>query len=163
MWASWRQDGGVEGHELIYSDENTKSQLTVDQPLTKNYKKKEKLEPIKKDILHTKTKKKAQGDFESKSHSVVSDSLRSHGLYSLWILQSRILEWVAIPFSRGSSQPRDRTQFSHIAGRFFTSWATREAQGDGRRGEIKIKSNPISTGWVTHKLENNYAIEVLLQ
>ena len=36
------------------------------------------------------------------------------------ILQARILEWVAIPFSRGSSQPRDPTQVSHIAGRFFT-------------------------------------------
>jgi len=36
------------------------------------------------------------------------------------ILQARILEWVAIPFSRGSSQPRDRTQVSHTAGRFFT-------------------------------------------
>ena len=44
------------------------------------------------------------------------------------ILQARILEWVAFPFSRGSSQPRDRTQVSLIAGRFFTSWATREAQ-----------------------------------
>ena len=38
-----------------------------------------------------------------------------------------MLEWVAIPFSRGSSQPRDQTQASHIAGGFFTSWATREA------------------------------------
>ena len=44
------------------------------------------------------------------------------------ILQARILEWVVFPFSRGSSQPRDRTQVSHIAGRFFTSWATWEAQ-----------------------------------
>ena len=43
------------------------------------------------------------------------------------ILQTRILEWVAIPFSRGSSQPRDWTQVSCIAGRFFTSWAIREA------------------------------------
>ena len=42
------------------------------------------------------------------------------------ILQARILEWVAFPFSRGSSQPRDQTQVSRIAGRFFTSWATRE-------------------------------------
>ena len=40
------------------------------------------------------------------------------------ILQARILEWVAFPFSRGSSQPRDRTQVSHIADGFFTSWAT---------------------------------------
>ena len=35
------------------------------------------------------------------------------------ILQARILEWVAFPFSRGSSQPRDRTQVSRLAGRFF--------------------------------------------
>ena len=42
------------------------------------------------------------------------------------ILQERILEWVAIPFSRGSSQPRDRTWFSCIIGRFFTVWVTRE-------------------------------------
>ena len=36
------------------------------------------------------------------------------------ILQTRILEWVVIPFSRGPSQPRDRTQVSCIAGGFFT-------------------------------------------
>ena len=47
---------------------------------------------------------------------------------SAWrILQARILEWVAIPFSRESSQPRDQTQVSHIAGGFFTSWATGES------------------------------------
>ena len=44
------------------------------------------------------------------------------------ILQARILEWVAYPFSRGSSQPRVWTQDSHIADRFFISWATRKAQ-----------------------------------
>ena len=44
------------------------------------------------------------------------------------ILQARLLEWVAFPFSRGSSQPRDGSQVSHIAGGSFTSWATREAQ-----------------------------------
>ena len=44
------------------------------------------------------------------------------------ILQARILEWVAFLFSRGSSQPRDWTQVSHMAGGFFTSWATRETQ-----------------------------------
>ena len=43
------------------------------------------------------------------------------------ILHARMLEWVAVPFSRGSSQHRDRTQTSCTAGRFFTSWATREA------------------------------------
>ena len=40
------------------------------------------------------------------------------------ILQARILEWVAFPFSGGSSQPRDQTQVSHITDGFFTSWAT---------------------------------------
>ena len=44
------------------------------------------------------------------------------------ILQARILEWVAFPFSRGSSQPRAQTQVSSLADRFFTSWVTREAQ-----------------------------------
>ena len=53
---------------------------------------------------------------ESESCSVMSDSLRPHG-----ILQARILEWVAFPFSRGSSQPRDKTWVSFITGRFFTS------------------------------------------
>ena len=68
------------------------------------------------------------------------------------ILQPRILEWVAIPFSRGSSQPRDWTQDSHTAGRFFTSWAIREANnkllmklnlfwGDSRTGPV-VKSLP---------------------
>ena len=45
-----------------------------------------------------------------------------------WILQARILKWVAFPFSRGSSQPRDQTQVSRIVGRFFTNWATRKVQ-----------------------------------
>ena len=43
------------------------------------------------------------------------------------IFHTRIPKWVAFPFSRGSSQPRDQTQVSRIAGGFFTSWATREA------------------------------------
>ena len=58
------------------------------------------------------------------SRSLVSDFLQLHGL---GIFQVRILEWAAFPFSRGSSQPRDGTQVSCIAGRFFTIWATREA------------------------------------
>ena len=55
-------------------------------------------------------------------------------LHCRWILyhlihqgSPRILEWVAYPFSRGSSQLRNRTRVSCITGRFFTSWATREA------------------------------------
>ena len=49
-----------------------------------------------------------------------------HAPLSMGILQARILEWVAMPSSRGSSQPRDRTQVSNVAGRFFTICATRE-------------------------------------
>ena len=44
------------------------------------------------------------------------------------ILHGKILEWVVISFSRGSSQPRDRTQVSRVAGRCFNLWDTREAQ-----------------------------------
>ena len=53
-------------------------------------------------------------------------TLWPRGLYR-GILQARIVEWIAIPFSRGSSWPRDQTQASHITGAFFTSWAKREA------------------------------------
>ena len=44
------------------------------------------------------------------------------------IRQARILEWTAMPSSRGSSKPRDRTQVSRITGRFFTTWAPRLLQ-----------------------------------
>ena len=56
---------------------------------------------------------------ESGSHSVVSDFLWSMDYTVDGILQARILEWVAFSFSRWSSQPRDRTQVSCIAGGFF--------------------------------------------
>ena len=67
------------------------------------------------------------------SCSVMSDSVTPwtaalQAPLSMGILQQRILEWVAMPSSRGSSQSRDRTQVSCIASRFFTVWATREAQ-----------------------------------
>ena len=94
----------------------------------------------------------------SESHSVVSDTLHSGQniqvgslsllqgtiptqgsnpglLHCRWILYQlnhkesrRILEWVAYPFSSGTSWPRNQTGVSCIAGRFFTSWATREAK-----------------------------------
>ena len=55
------------------------------------------------------------------------------GSYVLGILLARILEWIAIPFSRQSSPPSDWTRVSCIAGRFFTFWATREVLlKDGR-------------------------------
>ena len=54
-------------------------------------------------------------------------TLCDHMDYTVYrILQARILEWVATPFSRGSSQPRNQTQVSRITGGFFSSWATRE-------------------------------------
>ena len=55
------------------------------------------------------------------------------------ILQARILEWVAVPFPRGSSQPKDWTQVSCIAGRFFISWATRKAQWHHIKAHIPWK------------------------
>ena len=54
------------------------------------------------------------------------------------ILQARILEWIAIPFSRGSSQPREQTWVSCIAGRFFTVWTT---------GKTNQGSNPNPLHW----------------
>ena len=91
---------------------------------------------------------------ESESCSVVYDSLQPHGLYSPWNHQARILEWVTFPFSRGSSQPRDWTQVSRIAGGILTCWATREAQeywsgwtipspGDLPNPEIKLGSSAL--------------------
>ena len=53
----------------------------------------------------------------------------------------RILEWVAYPFSRASSQPRNRTRIFCIAGRFFTRWATREAK----------------TCWYSHSISGPYS------
>jgi len=121
---------------------------------------------------------------ESESHSVVSNSLQPHGLYSAWnspgqntgvgslsLLQGifptqgsdpglphcrrilyqlshqgnpRILECVAFPFSRGSSQPRDQTQVSRIAGRFFTSWAIRELLSHKKKNRI----TPSAVTWM---------------
>ena len=55
------------------------------------------------------------------------------------ILQARILEWVAISFSRGSSQPRDQTWLFCIVGRFFTVWDIREAP---KESPADTKENP---------------------
>ena len=72
------------------------------------------------------------------SHALLQGIFPTQGsnpglLHCRWILyhfshqrSPRILEWVAYPFSRGSSQPKNQTRVSCIAGRFFTSWATRE-------------------------------------
>ena len=65
-------------------------------------------------------------------------------------LQARILEWVAFPFSGGSSQPRDRTQVSHIAGVFFTT----EPQGKPAMQETQVQflgqEDPLEKEMATH-------------
>ena len=90
---------------------------------------------------------------KSESCLVVSDSLQSRGLCSCpWnslgkkilslfkkILSGKPQEWVAISFSRGSSQPRDRTRVSLIAGRCFTVWATREAESEEELKSLLMK------------------------
>ena len=58
----------------------------------------------------------------------------------------RILEWVAYPFSRGSSWPRNQTRIFCTAGTFFTSWGTREARMQSMSCEMP--------GWMNHKLES---------
>ena len=67
------------------------------------------------------TKPSPMVESESQSHSVVSDSLLPMDYTVQRILQARMLEQVAFPFSRVSSQPRDQAQVSCIAGGFFTS------------------------------------------
>ena len=70
------------------------------------------------------------------------------GCSVLGVLQARILEWVAIPFSRKSSWLRDRTWVFCIAGRFFTSWATKEARFyQQQMKDLGIMSNIRNEGW----------------
>ena len=69
------------------------------------------------------------------------------------IFQARVLEWVAISFSRGSSRPRDWNQVFRVVGRRFTVWATREIQGN--RLDIKKKSySSTDTALVTTEVMN---------
>ena len=63
------------------------------------------------------------------------------------ILQAWILEEVAVPFSRGSSQPRDRTQVSCTAGRFFTSWATSKSKDTGVGSHSLLQGIFQAQGW----------------
>ena len=67
-------------------------------------------------------------DWVSESHSVVSDSFRPHGLQSPWNSLGQNTGVGSLSLLQGIFQPRDWTQFSRIAGGFFTSWATREVQ-----------------------------------
>ena len=69
------------------------------------------------------------------------------------ILQARILEWAAIPFSRGSSQPKDWTQVSWTANGSFTIWTTTEAQntGWGVAHPTTAQSNRAKGRWRGHR------------
>ena len=78
----------------------------------------------------------------TQSHPTLFNSLDYSSPGSIHgILQARILEMVAIPFSRGSSRPRDWTKVSHIAGRFFIVWAIREDMNE------KLKKETIPIIW----------------
>ena len=67
---------------------------------------------------------------------------------------SQLLKWVAYPFSRGPSQPRIRTRISCIAGRFFTSWATREVL---MFIEVCVKvCSKMSNSLLSHNPSNSY-------
>ena len=83
----------------------------------------------------------------STSCSVIPGSWWPHGLQSPGssvheILQARILEWIAIPFSRGSSWLRDQTRV--IAGRFFPVWATREAWATNMNKSLRERFNKLT-------------------
>ena len=89
-----------------------------------------------------------ESESESISHSASPRSLWLYGLGSAvrGIFQARILEWVAIPFSRGSPQPRDWTQISYIAGIFFTIWGLRKTAFPSPT-EMKPGCVPTSGQW----------------
>ena len=75
------------------------------------------------------------------------------------ILQARTLEWVALPFSRGSSQPRDQTRVSHIAGRFFTVWATWEAPLLWNSGKLISKKSSTETALLVQWLRLHLPVQ----
>ena len=69
--------------------------------------------------------------------------------FSMGILQTKILEWVAMPSSKGSSQPRNWTQVFSIAGRFFTIWSTKETPREmWRNGNFTHSSQECN--WYLH-------------
>ena len=74
------------------------------------------------------------------------------------ILQSRVLEWVAVFFSRKSSQPRDRTWVSCIAGRCFTIWYTRE---DRKTPSRSVQSLLSSGDWDTQQGAGLHSVQCL--
>ena len=81
------------------------------------------------------------------------------------ILQARILEWVAIHVSRGGFQPRDQTQFSGTASRFFTVWATRSASitcsNDYYQCNSTLRKEKVFFGQVTFFLWDKWQLSCL--
>ena len=75
------------------------------------------------------------------------------------ILWARILEWVVMPSSRGSSQPGDRTQVSRIAGRLFTVWATQEAPKCSSSGTMML--NVKNSAFCSHFLNIHNLLQLL--
>ena len=76
-------------------------------------------------------KETSESEVKSLSHVrlfVTSWTVAYQAPLSMGFFQARVLEWVAMSFSRRSSRPRDRTQVSHIVGRHFTVWASRKVQ-----------------------------------
>ena len=82
-----------------------------------------------------------------RSHLVVPTLCHTRVLCP-WYSPGRILEWIAISFSRGFSPPRDQTWVSHIGGRFFTVWATSEA--------LTVQSHHLSLSQSSRLFRNSY-------
>ena len=74
------------------------------------------------------------------------------------ILQARILAWVAFPFTRGSSWPRNQTQVSHIAGGFFTRWATRTPKIDA--SELWCRRRLLRVPWTARRSNQSIIKEI---
>ena len=107
---------------------------------------------IKSWVRNSCIKARVWGWSEVKSHSVMSNSLQPMdcglpGSSAHGVLQARMLEWVTVPFSRESCQPRDQTQVSRIAGGFSTIWATREALVSSKIGVDISVSLFVAFGW----------------
>ena len=91
------------------------------------------------------------------SNSVIPWTVAHQAPLSMEILQARILEWVAVPSSRGSSQPRDWTQVSCIAGRFFTSEPPRKPKNTGV-GSLSLLQGIIYMYTHTHSHSQTYTL-----
>ena len=106
------------------------------------------------------------------SGSVMSDSLWSYdhkedppGSSAHRILQARIQEWVAIPFSKGSSWLWDQTQDSHTAGRFFNVRATKEAKLKGQahpKFEFRTLAHKMRIAPLNQRADTHYIIIFLI-